>query len=187
MTMDSDKQKRGIPDELYSLIAAYIDENYDGNLLYTMRRPRFAPDDDYYVQETSLGGRPGVLESPTLPLQDRLKMIDESFQEMLLRKIDEKGISDADCYKRAHVDRKLFSKIRADKDYRPSKETAIAFALALELPLDEMKEMLTKAGFALSHSSKADLIVEYFVENGVYDLMQINEALYAFDQRLIRA
>lgn len=120
-----------------------------------------------------------------LTLEELLAHPDESFSEMLLRKIDESGMTDAQCYKKAHVDRKLFSKIRKDPLYKPSKPTALAFAIALELPLEDTLELLEKAGFTLSHSSKFDLIVEFFIQKGVYDLMVINEALYAYDQCLL--
>lgn len=111
--------------------------------------------------------------------------LDESFSQMLLRKIDEKGITDSECYKKANIDRRLFSKIRKDEHYSPRKTTALAFAVALEMNVDEANDLLKKAGFVLTHSSLADVIVEYFLNKGEFDVIAINEALLEFDQPLL--
>ena len=118
-------------------------------------------------------------------LSEYLKKMDEGFRDMLLRKIDERKMTDAQCYKKANIDRKLFNKIKNQADYRPGKSTVLALAIALELPMDDIREMLGKAGFSLSHSSKFDLIVEYFLMKGNYDIYEINEALFSFDQKLL--
>ncbi|MBQ7534157.1 MAG: macro domain-containing protein [Stomatobaculum sp.] len=111
--------------------------------------------------------------------------IGESFQERLLHLIDERGLTDAEVYKKANVDRKLFSKIRCNPEYSPSKRTAVALAVALRLNLDETADLLSRAGFALSPSSKFDLIVEYCIRQKIYDSYTINFLLFKYDQPVL--
>jgi len=115
-------------------------------------------------------------------IDDLMNQMEETFSQKLLRMISERGMTDSEAYTKAYVDRRHFSKIRKDEFYSPNKKTVLAFAIALELSLDEAKDLLACAGYALSRSSKVDIIVAYFLQNNIYDMFEINDILDAYGQ-----
>ena len=178
-----DRAAYQIGNMLFADIAAYINDHYvDAHTDFRRERMR----------------RMALVESRMLTayedapmaasgLDEALAHLDTGFSETLLKLIDRSGKKDSEIYKKANVDRKLFSKIRNNPGYQPSKSTAIAFAIALELNLDETRDLIARAGYALSASSKFDVIIEYFIGREKYDIFEINEALFAFDQSLLGA
>ena len=188
-----DKASYMLSERLYASIKTFIDDNYADAHFQADRvlRSRLLS-----VSETMTAQPTTYTESPPRKmaskaaqrsLSDVLSRLDETFSERLLRLIDEKGRTDVDVYKRANIDRRVFSRIRANKDYKPSRNTALAFAIALELSLDDARDLLMTAGFALSRSNRQDAIVEYFISERNYNIFEINEALFAFDQSLLGA
>ena len=195
-----DRKSFKISDSLFDDVQSYIDEMYVDERLDEEYRDDFP---NRLMQEISYGAalsseeeteKSEAMPAPTAmtsasgkarSLEDLLGELDDTFSESLLRLIDIKGKTDPEVYKRANVDRKHFSKIRNNPAYQPSKSTALAFAVALELNLDETRDFIGRAGYALSHSNKMDIIVEYFIDREEYDIFTINETLFAFGQPLL--
>ena len=180
-----DRAAYTIGGKLFADIAAYIDDRYMETHTDSRETQRRRMALDVMLSETPQW-MPTSCAMGTSGLDEALGKLDESFSQMLLRKIDERGMTDAQCYKKANIDRKLFSKSRSDVHYTPSTPTAMAFAIALELPMAEAREMLEKASYTFSHASKFDIIVEYFIAHQNYNIFEINEALFAFGQSLLR-
>ena len=185
--------RAALPEELVSSVERYIRENYiehDGYEKYSVRKPDNKTNvkvRDLMLYESHTkqaeGAKPRLREKRSL--QNLVGHLDETFSQILLRMIDEKGYKDSEVYKRANMDRRLFSKIRSDAEYSPSKPTALSLAMALKLNLDDTKDLLLRAGFALSNSSKFDVIVQYFIEEENFDLFELNEVLFHFGEKTI--
>jgi O-acetyl-ADP-ribose deacetylase (regulator of RNase III) len=180
-----DKAAFAVSRELLGEVEAYIDENYIDDIYINEHAPRSRKllDVEKRAIDAEMTAAPMAIPSS---LDDVVGNLDEPFSATLLRLIDSKGFKkDSEVYPRANIDRRLFSKIRSNEHYAPSKPTVLAFAVALRLTLDETEDLLERAGFAFSHSRKFDVIVEYFIASGKYDIFEINNVLFEYDQPLL--
>ena len=212
-----DREAFRLSEKLFRGISSYIDEHYvqlRETAEYSRSFPapghsavRRTRDWEAEESEVFFGSAPCGRYEPTQPcpmepsapcppmaaapkaisLEDMLKQEDAGFSETLLKLIDRRGKKDSQVYKKANLSKQHFSKIRNNPHYQPTKQTAISLALALELDLEQTRDLIGRAGYALSNSSKFDLIIRYFIEQGIYDVVQINIALYEFDQSLLGA
>lgn len=192
-----DRDAYRLSEKLFSSIQSYIDDHYVSGRanLEHLREPQGSAFSDLgYKNAADFAGAPAPMAAPapspifaSVSLQNALRHVTDTFSQSVLHWVDRKGFKDVDVYKKANLDRKLFSKLRGNKSYTPSKQTAIALAIALELNLDETNDLLARAGYALSPCSRFDLIVSYFIRKGNYNIFEINQALFAFDEDLLGA
>ena len=171
-----DRSAVSLSEKLFQEIRHYIDTFHDES--EKERRRRFE-----YEICCACGPASDVLRERSL--EELVNNLEETFSEMVLRLVDEKGYKDSEVYKRANLDRKLFSKIRSNPDYHPKKETVLALAVGLQLSVDETLDLLQRAGYTLSNSSKTDVIVRFFLEKGEHDIFLINEALFCFGEAVL--
>lgn len=174
-----DREVYQLSEKLLGSVASYIDENYVEQADFAEQRSQRAR------CAAQLKCAPVMASAPSPSLKDLLKKTDAGFAETLLKLIDQTGKKDSEIYRRANLTRQHFSKIRNHPDYRPTKSTALALAVALELDLDQTRDLIGRAGYALTNSSKFDVIVQYFISQKNYDMMEINAALFEFDQSLL--
>lgn len=188
------KECLNVSKSLFANIEEYIDEHYvDEHSEEHSRRLRQLEEYELIPPQIDNDAKDEVIDmevkacAPVIDsnLDQWLEQIDESFSEMLLRKIKERGMTNADCYIAANIDKKLFSKIKSNKGYIPKKTNVLALAIALKLSLEETQELLMKAGMALSHSDRFDLIVEYCIVHRMYNVHDVNQVLYHYDQPLL--
>ena len=196
-----DRSAYRLSEKLFHSVASYIDDHYadswqervyDSRDRYVAQLYQRRMDKDLHRKQASrekdtLCDAMPAEPRPAASLPEFLQQADAGFTETLLKLIDKTGKKDSEIYKKANLSKQHFSKIRNNPDYRPTKQTALALAIALELDLEQTKDLIGRAGYALSNSSKFDLIIRYFIEQRRYNVMEINMALYEFDQSLLGA
>ena len=174
-----------LSEKLFRGVKSYIDEHYVAEKLRTQVRNRPMP--SMVLREAMPMPMATCASAAPRSLEELVRQVDAGFSETLLKLIDQSGRKDSEIYTRANVSRQHFSKIRNNPHYRPTKPTALAFAIALELDLEKTRDLIGRAGYALTNSSIFDVILMYFIERKHYDLFEINAALFEFDQSLLGA